>query len=141
MLILLVIGLIVVIAILLGLRSLFRPQRMMRQPPPYPGYGRPPGYGEPYGSGQPYGSYGPPQRHGMSPGAAGALGAVGGGLLGYELGKMEGEQQQFHHDEMAMQQREDYGPYGDAGQGDWGGQGGDFGNGGGMGWDDNGGSW
>ena len=37
--------------------------------------------------------YGPgyPQQSGMSPWAAGGLGAVGGGLLGYELGRMAGE--------------------------------------------------
>lgn len=144
MLILLIVGLIVLIAVLLGLRSLFRPQRMMRQPPPYSGYGRPAGYRQPYGYGEPYGGYGPPQRSGMSPGAAGALGAVGGGLIGYELGKMEGEQQQFHHDEMLMQQRQDYGPYDGRDQGDWGDQGnwgGDFGGGGDMDWDNGGGSW
>src|SRR2546429_1047259 len=35
----------------------------------------------------------PPQA-GMSPWAAGGLGAVGGGLLGYELGRMAGEHEQ-----------------------------------------------
>lgn len=40
--------------------------------------------------------YGPgyPQQTGMSPWAAGGLGAVGGGLLGYELGRMAGEHEQ-----------------------------------------------
>ncbi len=57
-------------------------------------YGRPaygPGYGYP-GYGRPM--YGPaysPQA-GMSPWAAGGLGALGGGLLGYHLGQMAGEQ-------------------------------------------------
>lgn len=47
----------------------------------YPGYGRP--------------TYGPgyPPQSGMSPWAAGGLGALGGGLLGYHLGQMAGEQQ------------------------------------------------
>ena len=40
--------------------------------------------------------YGPgyPQQSSMSPWAAGGLGAVGGGLLGYELGQMAGEHEQ-----------------------------------------------
>jgi hypothetical protein len=47
-----------------------------------------PGYGRPmYGPGY------PPQP-GMSPWAAGGLGALGGGLLGYQLGQMAGEQSQ-----------------------------------------------
>jgi hypothetical protein len=61
-----------------------------------PGYGRPmygPGYGDP-----PYGRpmYGPgyPPQSGMSPWAAGGLGALGGGLLGYHFGQMAGEQSQ-----------------------------------------------
>jgi hypothetical protein len=61
-----------------------------------PGYGRPaygPGY-DPAGYGRPmYGPAYPPQM-GMSPWAAGGLGAVGGGFLGYELGRMAGEQEQ-----------------------------------------------
>src|SRR2546421_12750915 len=40
-----------------------------------------------------YGPDYPPQR-GMSPWAAGGLGAVGGGLLGYGLGRMAGEHEQ-----------------------------------------------
>src|SRR6266568_7170613 len=35
-----------------------------------------------------------PQQTGMSPWAAGGLGAVGGGLLGYQLGQMAGEHDQ-----------------------------------------------
>jgi hypothetical protein len=75
-----------------------------------PRYGRPmygPQYGDarygraPYGPGyDPVGynrpMYGPgyaPQS-GMSPLAAGGLGALGGGLLGYELGQMVGEHEQ-----------------------------------------------
>jgi hypothetical protein len=52
-----------------------------------PGYG-PPGYGGPM-----YRPSYPPQR-GMNPWAAGGLGAVGGGLLGYGLGRMAGEHEQ-----------------------------------------------
>src|SRR2546429_892161 len=39
----------------------------------------------------------PPQA-GMSPWAAGGLGAVGGGLLGYQLGQMAGEHDQQHQE-------------------------------------------
>lgn len=70
---------------------------------PYPDYG--PSYGQ------------PPYRSGMGAGAAGAIGAVGGGLLGYELGKMQGEEQQFRRDEM-MYDRE-RGADDAANQGDW----------------------
>ena len=65
---------------------------------PNPGYGQP-GYGRSsYYDPNRYGGpmYGPdyqPQR-GMSPWAAGGLGAVGGGLLGYGLGRMAGEHEQ-----------------------------------------------
>lgn len=80
-------------------------------PPPMGSY---PDYGPPYG--QPY-------RSGMGPGAAGTIGAVGGGLLGYELGKMQGEEQQFRQDQMMYDRdRSQYDPAdrGDgAGQGDW----------------------
>lgn len=77
-----------------------------------PGYSRPmysygPGYGDPryrrpaYGPdydpaayGRPmYGPGYPPQSE-MSPLAAGGLGALGGGLLGYQLGQMAGGQSQ-----------------------------------------------
>ncbi len=71
-----------------------------------------------------YQGYGPSYRSGMSPGAAGAMGAVGGGLLGYELGKMQGEQQQFRQDEL-MDRGGHYDP---PDQGNWVvGQDGDFG--------------
>jgi hypothetical protein len=59
------------------------------------GYGRSPSYGpgyDPYGyDGRPV--YGPvyPTRGGIGPWAAGGLGALGGGFLGYELGRMAGE--------------------------------------------------
>ena len=90
-----------------------------------------PDYGPPYG--QPY-------RSGMGPGAAGAIGAVGGGLLGYELGKMQGEDQQFRQDQMMYDR--DRGQYDSPDQGDWVvGQDGDFGGDvGGGGSNDSGGS-
>jgi len=82
------------------------------------------------GSGPPpmdsYGGYGPGYRSGMSPGAAGAMGAVGGGLLGYELGKMQGENQQYRQDELMDRG----GQYDSPDQGNWVvGQDGDFGGG------------
>jgi hypothetical protein len=76
-----------------------------------------PSMGPAMGGGPPMGyypDYGPSYRSGMSPGAAGALGAVGGGLLGYELGKMEGEGQQFRQDEMMRG-----GQYDSPDQGNW----------------------
>jgi hypothetical protein len=76
----------------------------------------------------------------MGPGAAGAIGAVGGGLVGYELGKMAGENEQFRRDEMMGNGGYDNQNYGDQGGGgndwvvgqdsDFGGGGGDFGGGG-----------
>lgn len=96
------------------------PSPVAGSPPlgPYPDYG--PSYGEP-----PYG--GPGYRPGMGAETAGAIGAVGGGLLGYELGKMHGEEQQFRRDEM-MDDRDRGGPYDGGDQGDWVvGQDGDFG--------------
>ena len=94
----------------------------------------------PMGSYPDYGpAYGPPYRSGMGPGAAGAIGAVGGGLLGYELGKMQGEEQQFRQDQ-TMYDR-DRGQYDSADQGDWVvGQDSDFGDAGGGSSNDSGGS-
>ena len=93
--IMIVLALVVVAVIVISRlrrRSSFRtgPSMMSSGPPPMDPYG---GYGG-------YGGYGPGYRSGMSPGAAGAAGALGGGLLGYELGKMQGEEQQFRQDEM-----------------------------------------
>jgi hypothetical protein len=76
---------------------------------PYPDYG-------PSSGGPPSG--GPGYRSGMGAGAAGAIGAVGGGLLGYELGKMHGEQQQFRQDDMTSD-RDRGGPSDGGDQGDW----------------------
>jgi hypothetical protein len=96
------------------------------------GYG-PAGYDAP-GYGQPgYGS------SGVNPWVAGGAGAVAGGVLGYELGRMEGEHEQ--------RQRDDYDDRGGGGyDGDYGGGGADadFGgggdSGGGGGGSDSGGS-
>ena len=57
-----------------------------------------PGYD---GSGYGRSMYGPgylPPQTGMNPWAAGGLGAVGGGLLGYGLGRMAGEHEQQAHE-------------------------------------------
>lgn len=110
--IILLIGAIVVAVIVLGRR-----RRSGSRTGPSPMGSGPPPMG-------PYDGYGPPYRSGMNPGAAGAIGAVGGGLLGYELGKMQGEQQQFRQDELMDQG----GQYNSPDQGDWVvGQDGDFG--------------
>jgi hypothetical protein len=61
------------------------------------GYGRPSYYGpgyDPNGYGGPIYGPGYPSQRGMSPWAAGGLGALGGGLLGYGLGRMVGEHEQ-----------------------------------------------
>jgi hypothetical protein len=60
--------------------------------PPHQSYDGP-GY-DPAGYGRPMYGPGYPPQTGMSPWAAGGLGAVGGGLLGYELGRMTGEHDQ-----------------------------------------------
>src|SRR3989441_460727 len=72
---------------------------------PDPGYGRPPYYGpgyDPNGYGGPMYGPGYPPQGGINPWVAGGLGAVGGGLLGYGLGRMAGEheQQPQGHDSM-----------------------------------------
>jgi hypothetical protein len=114
--ILFVIGLIVVAVIFIrrrrrGPNARMGPSMMGSGPPPMGSYDG--GYGQ-----QPY-------RSGMSPGAAGAMGAVGGGLLGYELGKMQGENQQFRQDELMDRGG---GQYDSPDQGNWVvGQDGDFG--------------
>jgi hypothetical protein len=124
--IILIIGAIAAVVFLVRKRRRLGPRAPMTAgPPPMgPDPGSYPG-GYP-GAGYP-GGYGPPQRSGMGAGAAGAIGAVGGGLLGYELGKMQGEEQQFRQDE-TMHDRDQY----NSGQGDWVvGQDSDFGGGGG----------
>jgi hypothetical protein len=140
--IILVLGAIVAVVVLLRRRvrsgfgrSGFQrpPGSRLGGPPPMSSY---PDYGAPYGS---------PYRSGMGPGTAGAIGAVGGGLLGYELGKMQGEEQQFRRDEMYDRDR---GQYDSTDQGDWVvGQDSDFGDsgggdfGGGSSNDSGGGDW
>jgi hypothetical protein len=111
--IILLLGAIVAVVVLLRRRiragfGRLRTGPMTGGPPPMGSY---PNYGSPYDE------YGRPYRSGMGPGAAGAIGAVGGGLLGYELGKMQGEEQQFRHDEMMYDR--DRGQYDSADQGDW----------------------
>ncbi|HEX5404029.1 MAG TPA: hypothetical protein VFX16_17215 [Pseudonocardiaceae bacterium] len=99
--IVLLVIIVVVIAVLARVFRGFRRGRRMAGPGYGGGYGQQ-GYGPGYGPGGPGygGGYGPGYGGGISPGAAGGIGAVGGGLLGYELGKMSGENEQFRRDEM-----------------------------------------
>lgn len=96
----------------------------------YPNQGYPPNYGPGYNQGGYYN-----QGGGMNPLIPGGIGAVGGGLLGYELGKEQGENE--------AQRNDNYGNdnnnfnngdnnFGGGAGGDFGGNnGGDFGGGGG----------
>ncbi len=115
--VLVIIGGIIVLGAILGavtgfFRRLFgggtpvAPAYRAPMPPPPPVYQQPPMYG---GGG------------GVSPGAAGAMGAVAGGLIGYELGKMEGES---HHHGGGGYYDNGGGYNGGGGGGDWGGGGG-----------------
>ncbi|MEO6890570.1 MAG: hypothetical protein ABI456_14325 [Ktedonobacteraceae bacterium] len=88
------------------------------------------GMGAPYQQPYPQNYYGPGGYNqgggGMNPLAAGGLGAAAGGLVGYELGKHQGEQNQGGN--------VGGGDFGGGGGGDFGGGGGgDFGGGGGGG--------
>ncbi len=148
---LVVLGLIVV-AVLLFTRS------MRRRIPPYP-MGTPYNQGYPpnYNQGYPPNYYGPgyyQQGPGMNPWAAGGLGAAAGGLIGYELGKHEGEEQanagsgdlgggaggtfggdsggDFGGGAGGTFGGDGGGDFGGGGGGDFGGGGGDFGGGGGS---------
>ncbi|HEY7346954.1 MAG TPA: hypothetical protein VH599_01450 [Ktedonobacterales bacterium] len=87
--------------------------------------GMAPGYNAPMYNAPNYGPGYPQQGGGMNPWAAGGLGAVGGGLIGYELGKMEGERE--------AEREMGYGgaDFGGGGGTDFGG-GSDFGGGGGT---------
>lgn len=105
-------------------------------PPPPPPYNQP--YGPQYGQ-PPYGGYNqgyPPNQQGMNPWAAGGLGAAAGGLLGYELGKNAGENEN-RGDQGGFGGGGDFGGGGSAdfdnsgGGGDFGGGSADFGGGGG----------
>jgi len=126
--------LVVIVGVIFAARWLFRrrsgfagPQGIPYQQPyqqPY-NQGYPPPQQQPYNQGYPPPpNYGPGynQGQGVNPLVAGGLGAAGGGLLGYELGKQAGE-----HEEREREQ--DQG--GDWGGGDFGGgASGDFGGGG-----------
>jgi hypothetical protein len=102
--------------------------------PPYD-----PNYGQPYNQGGYPPNYGPgyPQQgQGMNPWAAGGLGAAAGGLLGYELGKDAGENenrndQGFYGGDQNNNYDGGGGAGADFGGGDSGGAGADFGGGGG----------
>jgi uncharacterized membrane protein YgcG len=144
---LLVIGLIVVAGMLI-MRS------TRRRMPPYPmgnQYQQPYNQGYPpnYNQGYPPNYYGPgynQQGPGMNPWAAGGIGAAAGGLIGYELGKHEGQEQgnvgsgdfgggaggTFGGNGGGDFGGGAGGDFGGAGGGDFGGGGGDFGGGGGS---------
>jgi hypothetical protein len=83
----------------------------------------------------------------MSAGAAGALGAVGGGLIGYELGQMQDGEGEFPQDGMMMEQGDNNLMVNGADRGDWFADqqddfdGIDFGDGGDPGVDNFGGDW
>jgi hypothetical protein len=118
---------------------------------------------DPYNQGPYPPNYGPGYNQGVNPWAAGGIGAAGGGLLGYELGKEQGEREERDRDGF------DQGGYfggdnggaganfggdnngggggagadfggGNNGGGDWGGGGSDNGGGGGGGGDNGGGA-
>jgi hypothetical protein len=127
--------LLVVLVIVAAIVVIVRIARRRRQPqqafgPPagydpavgygQPGYGPPPGYGP---------GYGQPGRSGVNPWVAGGVGVAAGGLLGYELGRMEGEHEERRHEVQSDQGSNDSG-YGGGGAdgdfGDSGGGGGDF---------------
>jgi hypothetical protein len=87
------------------------------------GFGRRSRYGAPGGYDPGYGGY---QSSGVNPWVAGGAGAAAGGLLGYELGRMEGEREAHQRDEYGG----DGGGFGGGGaDADFGGGGGDFGGG------------
>ena len=69
-------------------------------------FGSPPSYGSGYDPngyvGRPMYSPGFPPQGGMNPWMAGGLGALGGGFLGYELGRMAGEKEQQPQSENSM---------------------------------------
>ncbi|HEV7898533.1 MAG TPA: hypothetical protein VGP31_11885 [Planosporangium sp.] len=128
----------VVVAIVRIARRPRRPRQAVGPPGGYgqsgygqPGYGQP-GYGQP-GYGQP--GYGQPGRSGVNPWVAGGVGAAAGGLLGYELGRMEGEHEERRHEEHQDQGQTDSGYGGGGADADFGGDsgGGDSGGGGGGG--------
>jgi hypothetical protein len=126
-----VVGLIVLAAVVLfGVLAGRRRGGFNRRsgPPPYG-----PNYGQPYNQGGYPPNYGPGynQNQGMNPWAAGGIGAAGGGLIGYELGKEAGEREA----------REGQGGFGGDQGGFGGGASGDFGggnDGGGFGGDQGG---
>ena len=116
------IGLVILVLVIVGVifaarRGFGRRPRGVPYQQPYQGpynQGYPPNYGPGYNQGQ-----------GMNPWVAGGLGAAGGGLLGYELGKEAGERE-------AGEQGQG-GDFGGGGGDFGGGSGGDFGGGGGGG--------
>lgn len=115
----LIVLLVVLGAVVVGVRALLRSRQQRGMAGPQGGVG--PGYGPVPGGGQPgYGpGYGPGSGGGGGRGlggmlAGGALGGLGGGLLGYELGKEAGERQEGS-DRGYVEQGQ--GGYADPGQG------------------------
>lgn len=74
-----------------GRRGFANPMQQGPYPPNYPNQGYPPNYGPGYGQGYNQGG-------GVNPLIPGGIGAVGGGLLGYELGKEQGENEARRED-------------------------------------------
>ena len=92
--------------------------------------GNPISYNQPYNQGYPPNYAGPyNQGQGINPLAAGGLGAAAGGLIGYELGKEQGENQMREQEQYQQGGHWDGGNNNDFG----GGSGADFGNNGGNG--------
>jgi hypothetical protein len=112
-------------AVVINLRN-----RRGRAAPPGLGDGIPGGGlgGGGYPGGGP-GYYGPPQQPaGVNPWVAGGVGALGGGLLGYELGRMEGQSEELDREQIYDDRGADQGWFGGGGaDADFGGGGGDFG--------------
>jgi hypothetical protein len=92
-------------------------------------YGSDPGYGGPGYGGPGYGGPGYGGGGGVNPWVAGGAGAVAGGVLGYELGRMEGGREERNRD--AYDDQRQSGSSGDGGGYGGGGADGDFGSGGG----------
>ncbi len=116
--------LVAVVALVVFAVSRFSGRRRAYRAGPGPGYGPGAGYGPGGGYGPGYGGGG-----GVNPWVAGGAGAVGGGVLGYELGRMEGEREERRREEYYDQDRGDN----SGGDDGWGGGGADsdFGGGGG----------
>jgi hypothetical protein len=124
---LLCLGVVAVVVVAGAVLVINRRNRRATPAPPGLGGGYP---GGAYPAGGP-GYYGPPQQPaGVNPWVAGGVGALGGGLLGYELGRMEGQGEGFDREQIYNDPGADQGWGGGGGaDADFGGGGGDFGGG------------